>query len=258
MIAPPFNYLLVGGTSGIGRAVARQLAADAVREERAIGLVLAGRDSDELLRLAADLRTRTGIAVAARQFDAENLDAIPAFFADCIRAMPGGLQHLVVCHGWLPDAEQSKHNPATIRRLIDINYTSAVLLLEQAAAHFETQKVGAITGVSSVAGDRGRQSNYPYGASKAALTAYLQGLRNRLFHAGIPVLTVKPGFVDTAMTWGRIKPDSPLNADPGRVARRIVKAMRRRKNVVYTPWFWWGIMSIFTSLPEGLFKRLRT
>jgi decaprenylphospho-beta-D-erythro-pentofuranosid-2-ulose 2-reductase len=252
------NYLIVGATSGIARALARQLAADAQRDGRTIGMVLAGREIEELDRLAADLRTRSDVIVATRRFDAEDLNAIPAFFADSLAAVPGGLHELILCHGWLPDANLSKRDPATMRRLIDINYTSAVILLELAAAHFEAQKSGAMVGISSVAGDRGRQSNYPYGASKAALSAYLQGLRNRLFHSGIPVLTVKPGFTDTSMTWGLIKPDSPLNASPERVAASIARAMRRRRNVIYTPWFWWGIMTVFTSVPEWLFKRLKT
>ncbi|MDB5297770.1 MAG: short-chain dehydrogenase/reductase [Phycisphaerales bacterium] len=252
------NYLIVGATSGIAKAVARLLAANAARDGRAVGLVLAARETDELDRLAADLRTRSGCAAAVRRFDASDLEAIPAFFADAAAALPGGLHDLVLCHGWLPDAERSKRDPATMQRLVDVNYTSAVVLLELAAAEFERRGGGAITALSSVAGDRGRQSNYPYGASKAALTAYLQGLRNRLFHVSIPVLTVKPGFVDTGMTWGLIKPDSPLNASPERVARSVVRAMNRGRDVVYVPWFWWGIMSIFKSVPEPVFKRLKT
>jgi len=252
------NYLLVGATSGIGRAIARRLAADAWRERRTIGLVLAGRDMDELHRLAADLRTRYAADTAVRRFDAEALASVPEDFEQCVQALPGGLQDILVCHGWLPDPAESRRDPAVMRRLVDVNYTSAVILLELAAAQFERQGSGGITALSSVAGDRGRQSNYPYGASKAALTAYLQGLRNRLLHAGIPVLTVKPGFVDTAMTWGRINPDSPLNADPDRVASDIVRAMRRRRDVIYTPWFWRWIMGCFKVLPETVFKRLKT
>ena len=177
------NYLVVGATSGIAKALMRKLADDANRKRQMIGMILAGRDLDELERLAADLKTRSGVAVAARAFDAENLAAIPAFFADCLTALPGGLHDLVLCHGWLPDVGQSQHDPAIMRRLIDVNYTSAVIVLELAADYFERQKSGAITGISSVAGDRGRQSNYPYGASKAALSTYLQGVRNRLLRA---------------------------------------------------------------------------
>jgi short-subunit dehydrogenase len=132
-----------------------------------------------------------------------------------------------------------------------------VLLLEAAAAHLAERKSGYICAISSVAGDRGRRSNYPYGATKAGLSAYLQGLRSRLHPIGIPVLTVKPGFVDTAMIWGIVPPDSPLNAKPQRVARDIFRAIRRRRNVLYTPWFWRIIMGIVTRIPEFIFKRMK-
>jgi short-subunit dehydrogenase len=111
--------------------------------------------------------------------------------------------------------------------------------------------------ISSVAGDRGRGSNYVYGSAKAGLSAYLSGLRNRLFAHGVAVITIKPGFVDTSMTAGRLDPKSPLVATPERVAADIDRAIRRRRNVVYTPWFWWPIMIIIRSIPESIFKRLR-
>jgi short-subunit dehydrogenase len=252
------NILVVGATSGIARQLLRRLAAGEAGGGATPGLILAGREIDELNRLSADLSARYGCPVATRRYDAADLDAAPAFFADAAGALPGGLAGVVIAHGWLPDPAASRSDPATIRRLIDINYTSAVLLLESAAAYFEPLRRGWICGISSVAGDRGRQSNYPYGASKAAFSAYLQGLRNRLHRAGVSVLTVKPGFVDTAMTWGLINPRSPLNVEPDRVAGDIVRAIRRRRNVIYTPWFWRIILGVLGSIPEWLFKRLRT
>jgi short-subunit dehydrogenase len=141
--------------------------------------------------------------------------------------------------------------------MIDVNYTSAVSLLGLAAAHFASKKTGCICAVSSVAGDRGRQSNFLYGSTKAALTAHLQGLRNRLFRAGVAVVTIKPGFVDTAMTWGLVNPASPLVASPKRVARDMARAIERRANVVYSPWFWRWIMAIIRAIPEPLFKRMK-
>ncbi|HEX8912392.1 MAG TPA: SDR family NAD(P)-dependent oxidoreductase [Humisphaera sp.] len=254
----PTNVLIVGATAGIAKPVARVLARDAAAAGRDLGLVLAGRDADELERLAADLRVRSGCRVATRRFDAADLDASAALFAGAAAALDGGLHGLVLAHGWLPDPAAAKADPATIRRLVDVNYTSAVLVLEAAAAYFEERKAEFVCGISSVAGDRGRQSNYPYGATKAALTTYLQGLRNRLHPAGVPVLTVKPGFVDTSMTWGLIRPGSPLNARPERVARDVVRAIRRRRNVVYTPWFWRGILGVLKAIPEPVFKRMRT
>ena len=143
------------------------------------------------------------------------------------------------------------------QRTIDVNFTAVVSLLLLAADYLAKRESGFIAAISSVAGDRGRQSNYTYGASKAALSTYLAGLRNRLFHDGVHVLTIKPGFVDTAMTQGLINPRSPLVASPEQVARDIDKAIQRRRNVLYTRWFWGPIMWIIKSLPECLFKRLR-
>ena len=126
-----------------------------------------------------------------------------------------------------------------------------------AAAHLARRGTGYLCALSSVAGDRGRQSNFLYGATKSALTTYLQGLRNRLARQGVAVITVKPGFVDTAMTWGLLKPGSPLVASPDQVARAIEHAIRQQKNDVYTPWFWRWIMAIIKSIPEPIFKRMR-
>jgi short-subunit dehydrogenase len=249
--------LIVGATSGIARALARLMAADAASDQRTLGFILASRDEEELTRLAADLRTRSGCEVATIRYDAADLDAAPPLVRDAAMALPGGLQGVILAHGSLPDAEQSRRDPQVARELIDVNYTSMVLLLEAAADYFEQQKAGFICAISSVAGDRGRRSNYPYGASKAALTAYLQGLRSRLHPLGIPVLTVKPGYVDTGMIWGIVKPDSPLNSTPQRVARDILRAIRRRRNVIYTPWFWRIIMGIVRAIPEFVFKRMK-
>src|SRR5262245_32088329 len=141
------------------------------------------------------------------------------------------------------------------RRMIDVNYTSAVSLLNLAANYLEAQKAGFICAISSVAGDRGRQSNYIYGSTKAALNTYLEGMRVRLAKVGVPVTTVKPGFVDTRMTRGL--PGMFLVAQPERVARDICRAIKKRRSVVYTPWFWWGIMSIICSIPTFVFKRLK-
>ena len=130
-------------------------------------------------------------------------------------------------------------------------------LLAPLANYLESRRRGYLAAISSVAGDRGRQSNYTYGAAKAGLTAYLQGLRNRLYRSGVHVLTIKPGFVDTRMTQGRVNPNSPLVASAARVARDIDRAIRRRRNVIYTPWFWRPIMLAVRALPEFLFKRLK-
>jgi short-subunit dehydrogenase len=220
-------------------------------------LILAGRNPAELQPRASDLRVRHQAEVAVEPFDALDCDGFAAFVDRCFTQAGGTPSGVVLCYGYLVDQPLTQSDPAEARRTIDVNFTSAVLLLERFAERFEKQKSGAITVISSVAGDRGRQSNYTYGAAKAGLTAYLQGLRNRLYHAGVHVLTVKPGFVDTRMSQGRVNPKSPLLASPEQVARSIDRAILRRKDVLYTPWFWWGIMTIIRLIPEPVFKRLR-
>ncbi len=241
--------LILGATSGIARAICHCLA------QQKHDLVLAGRDREELGKIAADLGLRYGIHTAALPFDALDFEGHPAFFQDCLKAAGGSLHGVVLCHGYLAPQALAQLQFAEARRMIDVNYTSAVSLLELAAAYLETQRQGFLCAISSVAGDRGRQSNYLYGSTKAALTTYLEGLRVRLAKAGVPVITVKPGFVDTRMTQGM--KGMFLVAPPERVARDICRAIHRGKAVVYTPWFWWGIMTIICSIPDFVFKRLK-
>jgi decaprenylphospho-beta-D-erythro-pentofuranosid-2-ulose 2-reductase len=244
--------LILGATSAIARAVAAQLA----REGAA--LILAGRDVEELERSAADLRLRHGVEVAVERFDALGFDSHAAFFQSCVQraeAWEAGEFGVMLCHGYLPDQRQAASDASIARRVIDTNYTSAVSVLNLAANHLEQRRGGFICGLSSVAGDRGRRSNYLYGSSKAALSTYLQGLRNRLSRAGVRVITVKPGFVDTRMTFGL--PGMFLVAKPERVAKDICRAIRRGQSVLYTPWFWRPIMLIIRTIPEFIFKRMK-
>jgi short-subunit dehydrogenase len=158
--------------------------------------------------------------------------------------------------GYLGDQAKGQCDGEEARRILETNFTGCVSALNILANHFEPRRAGFICAISSVAGDRGRQSNYLYGAAKAGLSAYLQGLRNRLFHAHVKVLTVKPGFVDTHMTYGRS--GLFLVASPESVAKGIFRAIVKGKDVVYLPWFWRPIMLVVRSIPEGIFKRLRT
>lgn len=245
------SVLVLGATSGIARALALRLAGRGCR------LVLAGRNRDELDRQAADLRLRHGVPVAVELFDALDFASHSSFFDRCVAACDGRLDGVVLCHGHLADQKQTETDFDAARRTIDINFTSAVSLLSLAANHFERQRSGFIAAISSVAGDRGRQSNYSYGAAKAGLSAYLQGLRNRLHRSGVTVLTIKPGFVDTAMTQGIVNPNSPLLVSPERVARDIDQAIRRRQDVLYTPWFWSPILRFIRAIPECVFKRMK-
>lgn len=240
------RILVVGATSAIGRALATRLAS----QGRA--LLLAGRDGDELDRIVADLRVRFRTKAEKVLFDAYAFERYRDFFAACA---PTGdaLDGVVLCHGDTVDGG-CDGAPEAARRLVDVNFTSAVALFSLATPYFEERRRGFLCAIGSVAGDRGRKSNYLYGAAKGALALYLQGLRQRLAKVGVPVLLVKPGFVDTAMTFGR--PGLFLVATPERVAKDIAKALSRRKDVLYTPWFWRWIMLIIRTIPEGLFKRL--
>jgi short-subunit dehydrogenase len=245
------NIVIVGATSGIAKALCTRLM------QQGDNLVLAGRNLDELNRQAADLKVRFGRDVFVETFDAADYERYAPFWANCAAHFAGGASGIVVCHGFLADQQEAQRSTALLRQSLEVNFVSAAALMEIAAAYFEERKRGFIAAISSVAGDRGRQSNYLYGSAKAGLSAYLQGLRNRLQPSGVPVLTIKPGFVATRMTFGRVNPNSPLVGSPERVARDITRAIRRRKNVLYTPRIWRLIMWVVRSIPEAIFKRLK-
>lgn len=247
----PERVLILGATSGIARALARVLA------EKHASLVLAGRRVEELMKDAKDLQIRTGAPARAIRFEALDFDSHAAFFDEAEEAAGGDLDGVVLAYGYMTEQSRTEQSFEEARRTLDVNFTSAVSILNVVANAFEARGHGWIAAISSVAADRGRQSNYMYGASKAGLSAYLQGLRNRLHKSGVHVLEVKPGFVDTPMTQGLVDPASPLVAAPEQVARSIEGAIRARRNVLYTPWFWRGIMTTIRSIPESIFKRLK-
>lgn len=243
------GQVIVGATSEIARAVARELAKEGGQ------FVVAARDVEDLNLLAADISLRTGAHVTAIPFDVTDFDQHESFFSRCLAAM-GSIEGVVLCQGFMADQQQAADDWSLARQMIDVNYTSAVALGNRFAKHLAPLGRGYICGVSSVAGDRGRQSNYLYGSTKAGFSAYLAGLRNKLYRSGVAVITVKPGFVDTSMTWGLLNPRSPIVATPERVARDIAIGIRKRRNTIYTPWFWQFIMLVIRMLPEWLFKRL--
>jgi len=247
--AKPGTVLVAGATSAIARAVSAELA------RRGHALVLAARELSEAEALAADLRVRHGVAARAAAFDALDFASHASFVAELVAAEGEALEGVVVAFGWMGDAERARHDPDEARRTLDVNLTAVVSLLTPLADHLERRGAGFVCVVSSVAGDRGRQSNYVYGAAKGGLTVYLQGLRNRLFAAGVRVVTVKPGFVDTRMTFGL--PGTFLVAPPERVARGMVRAIDRGADEVYLPGFWRPVMMAIRAVPERLFKRLK-
>ncbi len=241
------SVLILGATSAIARATAAAFAA------RGDKLYLASRDVDELRRIASDLHLRHGVEVHYGSFDAEATATHEAFFQSVLAVMPD-LSGVVLAFGYLGD-QLAARDLSVGTKIIASNFTGAASILSLCANHFEPLKRGFIIGISSVAGDRGRQSNYVYGAAKGALSLYLQGLRNRLYPAGVRVITIKPGFVDTAMTYGL--PGLFLVASPQSVGERIVAALGKSADVVYLPWFWRYIMLIIKHIPEPIFKRMK-
>lgn len=242
----PHRVLILGAGSDIATALARQFAL------KGHSLIFAMRDITAAQALADAMQKETGVACIAKAFDAEELQGHVGFYAS-LDPRPG----IVVCaFGVLPDQVEAQDLPGGGLRSIAVNYTGAVSILEEAARDLEARGTGCIIGISSVAGDRGRASNYFYGSAKAGFTAYLSGLRNRLHSMGVHVLTVKPGFVRTRMTEGLPLP-APLTASPEQAAQGIYRAFKARRNTVYVLGRWRWIMLIITLLPEGIFKRLR-
>jgi decaprenylphospho-beta-D-erythro-pentofuranosid-2-ulose 2-reductase len=245
------SVILCGATSAVGQALGRRLAA------RGWAMHLLGRDLERLERIAADLTVRAGAAVSYSRFDATDLDAIPTVFSDAVSALGNHVDGLIVCHGLLCDEADRLPSADAIRATIDVNFASVAILLSLAADVLVARNSGFLVALSSVAGDRGRQSNFCYGAAKAGLTAWLSGLRNRLYPTGVRVLTVKPGIIASPMTAGLAVGPKALITNPDRVARDIEHAILCDRDVIYTPWFWQPIMAIICLIPESVFKRLR-
>jgi len=241
------SVLILGATSAIARATAAAFAA------RGDAVYLASRDLEALQRIASDIRLRYDVAVHYGVFDAEDLASHEAFLQNVLTEMPN-FSGVVLAFGYLGDQIAARDFKLGAK-VIAANFTGAASILSDCANHFEPLQRGFIIGIASVAGDRGRQSNYVYGAAKGALALYLQGLRNRLYPSGVRVITVKPGFVDTAMTYGL--PGLFLVASPQTIGERIVATLGKSADVVYLPWFWRYIMLIIKHVPEPIFKRMK-
>lgn len=241
------TWIILGASSAMARATARALAANGA------GLLLAGRDAADLAAIAADCRLRGARFAEAVTFDARDAAGFQPLLDRA--AAEEGILNAAVFVGSMPAQAEVDADPALIGRVAAENFAGPAEFLHRLAPMLEARGGGTIVGVGSVAGDRGRLGNYAYGAAKAAFHTYLSGLRNRLGRAGVHVLTVKPGFVDTAMTWGL--PGMFLVASPDAAARAILKAVRKRRNVIYVPFFWRWIMLIIRQVPEPIFKKLK-
>ena len=241
------TLLLLGGTSDIGRATAQRYA------EAGWRILLAARDAEAAERNARDIAARTGASVSVHPFDVLDADGFAAF----IERLPA-LPNTVVCViGTLGEQSRAESEMAHATTILRTNFEGPALFLGLIAGRFAAREWGTIVGVSSVAGDRGRASNYVYGSAKAGFTAFLSGLRNRLARdTQVRVVTVKPGFVRTRMTAG-MKLPGPLTAEPAEVGRAIYRrAEERRADVIYVRPVWRLVMAIIRAIPERIFKRL--
>jgi short-subunit dehydrogenase len=241
------TWIILGATSTIARCFARSLS------ERGDGVLLAGRDMAELDLIAQDCAHRGAPLAKAIAFDARDPSSFEPIL-DFARASSETVC-VAVFVGSMPEQEAIDADPALVDGTIIDSFTGPARFLTAMAPILEKQGNGTVIGVGSVAGDRGRLGNYVYGSSKAGFHAYLSGLRNRLGRSGVHVVTVKPGTVDTAMTWGM---DAlPFLAQPEKIASDILRAADKRKNVIYTPIIWWPVMTIIRAIPEWLFKKLK-
>ena len=241
------TWIILGATSSMARAFARAVAAEGA------AVLLAGRDMDDLAALASDCALRGARMAEAVAFDARK----PEGFAALIERMEAeeGELNAAVFVGSMPDQAEIDADPSLIDGVITDSHAGPARFLQMLAPAMEARGGGTVVGVCSVAGDRGRIGNYVYGSAKAGFATYLSGLRNRLTRAGGHVVTVKPGFVDTAMTWGL--PGMFLVAAPEAVAGDILKAVKKRRNTIYTPFFWRYIMLIIRHIPEPIFKKMK-
>jgi len=242
------RILIIGATSAIATDVARAFS------QEACSLFLVGRSGDKLERLAEDLKARGARDVHTHTFDASDLSTHSQLMDKAVQAL-GTIDGALIAHGFLPNQAECQIDWEKSQYSFQVNLYSQLCFLTYLANYFESQRAGCLAVISSVAGDRGRQSNYVYGAAKSALSIFVDGVRNRLYPAGVKVVTIKPGFVDTPMTEGLKK--GPLFASSEVVGKRIHAAMKSGADVVYVPWFWRIIMTIICAIPESIFKRMK-
>jgi hypothetical protein len=243
------RILVIGATSAIAAACARLWASEGA------SFFLVARSEEKLAQTAADLHARGALEIQTYEMDVNRLDAHAPMLEACNAAL-GGFDVALIAHGTLPDQTACERDPEIALREFQTNGTSAIALLTLLANRVEEQRAGTLAVITSVAGDRGRPSNYVYGSAKAAVSTFCEGLRARLFKAGGYVIDIRPGFVATPMTNGLALPGL-LVASPQRVARRIVRGVARHTDVMYVPSFWWWILLVIRWIPDEVFKRIR-
>ena len=242
------KILIIGATSAIAEHCARLWAV------RGDALFLVARNQDRLNTIAMDLRVRGAGNVSTYQLDLNEITGQQAMLDAADEAL-GGVDTVLIAHGTLSNQKACEQSVDETLAEIKTNALSTIALLTLIANRFESKRNGTIAVISSVAGDRGRASNYVYGSAKAMVTAFTSGLRQRLHKSNVAVVTIKPGFVDTPMTAEFKK--GLLWAQPATVAAKMVKAIDQGKDEVYVPAFWWGVMAIIKALPIQLFARMK-
>lgn len=240
------TFLLLGGRSDIGVACAHEFAANG------FDIILAARSSSELEGSVKDIEIRHGVKAYAVEFDGAATETHAEFYT----SLPAKPDVALYAIGSLGDQKISEKHWAEAEKVISSNYTGAVSILSIVANDLESRNEGAIIGISSVAGERGRQSNYIYGSAKAGFTAFLAGLRHRLAGTNVKVITVKPGFVATKMTAEMDLP-KPLTATPKHVAKAVYNAYVAGKSTIFTLGVWRQIMFVIRSIPESIFVKTK-
>jgi len=243
----PQRVAIFGANSGIAVSVARRLAAEGA------SLVLVGRDAAAISAAARDLEVRGAPQIVEITADLAVIDTLGEIAQRAWQAF-SGLDVALIAYGSLPDQAGLEADPATAAPMLTLNLASPAVLALHLAPLFAAQRSGVLAVITSVAGDRGRKSNFLYGAAKGGLQRFLEGLRHRLAAAGVQVLDIRPGFVATRMT-EHLPQSGLLWAQPDKVAADILRAVERRRAVLYTPWFWRLILLIVRALPRPIFHR---
>lgn len=243
----PQKVLILGATSAMAQATARLLA------DRGASFFLVARDPYKLQAVVSDLQTRGAKTVYSVAMDLDDLDEHGPTIDSAVQIL-GSIDLALLAHGVLGDQKAAERDPRVAEAIYRTNFLSPASLITTLANYFESRGTGCLAVISSVAGDRGRKSNYVYGASKGALNVLLDGVRNRVDRAGVHVLTIKPGFVATPMT--AHLPRGPLFAEPRTIGRGILRAVASRQDTVYLPGFWRLIMLVVRTIPARVFKNM--
>jgi decaprenylphospho-beta-D-erythro-pentofuranosid-2-ulose 2-reductase len=241
------NILIIGASSGIGRECAHVFSSEGH------SVICSSRDEDELGNLASDLKIRYNCQAYAVSIDLAQPSCISNFVEE-IYAILHKLDCVIVTAGTMPPDGADYSDQNALLNTTMTNYIGIATLLNDVSKRMTEVNAGTIVCLSSVAGDRGRQSNFIYGATKSALSTYLQGLRMKLNRHNIQVITILPGYVDTLMSYGKVK--AVLAVSPTYFAKRIYKLSKSRRNVVYVPAIWWLVAKVLKSIPEAIYKRL--